>query len=543
MSKKILIVESDSAFSHKLKDELGKNGFEVVETTDGKGAYDLTKKERPELVVLAVELAAGQSGYLVCGKLKKDDDLKKTPVIIIGKDPEGFEGHKKLKTRAEEYLKKPFAPEALTVKVGVLIGMPESNVSEAEVLVADEPLSLDAPAEGTLKGDPDLDMLDDAFASLAPGDGATPAADEPLGGVESTVTPADIVPTDEPLSGSDLNLGGDADLALDKLGGDSPSATLDIELLDEAVSGSTPSAPSSARPKSSAGARPPSMAVAIDDAELKQLREQVRELEDKISGLESQLSEKDAELAAAKASAGGGKDASALKDASLKKDKEILKLKQELNEKETELVELREKEAGFEEKANAAAGEIAKRDAQVKSLTQRVDQLTADKKKSDAAINAAKDEGRSAAAQLDAANKQLAEAQGQLNELKRKSEELEEAASNARMAAQTEVETIKLELDSVKSELESLKSEHGSLKAEHEGKVSALEEETTRLRSRATELEESNAKNEDRVVKAYQKIKGDEKLREKTRKAISVALQLLDDSAGANVIDDKDLNA
>ena len=97
---------------------MAKNGFDVIETTDGKGAYDLTKKERPDLVVLAVELAAGQSGYLVCGKLKKDDDLKKTPVIIIGKDPEGFEGHKKLKTRAEEYLKKPFAPEALTVKVG-----------------------------------------------------------------------------------------------------------------------------------------------------------------------------------------------------------------------------------------------------------------------------------------------------------------------------------------------------------------------------------------------------------------------------------------
>jgi len=538
MSKKILIVESDSAFSHKLKDELGKNGFEVVETTDGKGAYDLTKKERPDLVVLAVELAAGQSGYLVCGKLKKDDDLKKTPVIIIGKDPEGFEGHKKLKTRAEEYLKKPFAPEALTVKVGVLIGMPESHVSEAEVLVADEPLSLDAPAEGTLKGDPDLDMLDDAFASLAPSAGSG-GADEPLSA--ESISPADIVP-DEPLSGSDLNLGGDADLALDKLG-DSGSATLDIELLEDAASGSHASAPSHARPKSSPTARPASMAVAINDAELKQLREQVRELEDKISSLESQVSEKDAELAASKASAGGGKDTAALKDASLKKDKEILKLKQELNEKETELVELREKEAGFEEKANSSAGEIAKRDAQVKSLSQKVDQLTADKKKSDAAINAAKDEGRSAAAQLDAANKQLAELHSQLSDLKGKSEELERAASDARTAAQSEVETIKLEMDSLRSELESLKSDHGSLKAEHEGKLSALEEEATRLRARAGELEESNSKNEDRVVKAYQKIKSDEKLREKTRKAISVALQLLDDSASANVVDDKDLNA
>ena len=82
----------------------------MVETSDGKGASELCRKEDPDLIVLAVELARGQSGYLVCGKLKKDDELKKTPVIIIGKDPKGFEDHKKLKTRAEEYLKKPFEP-------------------------------------------------------------------------------------------------------------------------------------------------------------------------------------------------------------------------------------------------------------------------------------------------------------------------------------------------------------------------------------------------------------------------------------------------
>jgi DNA-binding response OmpR family regulator len=44
MSKKIVIVESDTAFSQRLHEELAKNGFEVVPTADGKGAYDLTRK-------------------------------------------------------------------------------------------------------------------------------------------------------------------------------------------------------------------------------------------------------------------------------------------------------------------------------------------------------------------------------------------------------------------------------------------------------------------------------------------------------------------
>jgi hypothetical protein len=46
------------------------------------------------------------------------------------------------------------------------------------------------------------------------------------------------------------------------------------------------------------------------------------------------------------------------------------------------------------------------------------------------------------------------------------------------------------------------------------------------------QLEEANAaaaRNEQRAVAAYQRIKGDEKLREKTKKALQIALQLLDE--------------
>lgn len=528
MSKKIVIVESDTAFSKKLKDELAKNGFEVIETADGKGAYDLTKREKPDLVVLAVELAAGQSGYLVCGKIKKDDDLKKTPVIIIGKDPEGFEGHKKLKTRAEEYLKKPFAPEALTVKVGVLIGLPEQKAAEEEVI--EDAISLDEPA-AEAKPESDLEMLDDAFANLSTDNPPPPDAMDQTGVMSAT--PADIEPVDA--APEPLNLGGgEEDFALDKLG---------VEDLAP-----PPVAPEPNRAANRA--RPPSQSIKLDDAELQQLRAQVRELEEKISGLENQLGEKDAELAAAKASSGGGKDTSALKEQSLKKDKEILKLKQELNEKETELVELREKEAAFEEKGNAAAGEIAKRDAQVKALNQKVEQLLADKKKADAANTSAKDEARAAAAnlanvqaELDAANDRLASLQGELDALKEKSDQLVREADQAKESARNEVDSVRGTLEGVQAELARIRGDHDSLKAEHDQRVQAHESEATSLRARIAELEDSNAKNEDRVVKAYQKIKGDEKLREKTRKAIAVAMQLLDDSAGANLVDEKDINA
>src|SRR4051812_22436459 len=106
MSKTILIVESDSDHSQSMRSELEGKGFAVEETQDGKGSIELIRSQRPSLVILAEKLAAGQNGYILCGKLKKDDDLKEIPVVIVG-NPDGFAAHRKLKTHADEYVAKP----------------------------------------------------------------------------------------------------------------------------------------------------------------------------------------------------------------------------------------------------------------------------------------------------------------------------------------------------------------------------------------------------------------------------------------------------
>ena len=55
------------------------------------------------------------SGYAICTRIKKDKSLKEIPLVITSAEAteETFEHHKKLKTRAEEYLRKPFEPEVL----------------------------------------------------------------------------------------------------------------------------------------------------------------------------------------------------------------------------------------------------------------------------------------------------------------------------------------------------------------------------------------------------------------------------------------------
>jgi uncharacterized coiled-coil protein SlyX len=54
-------------------------------------------------------------------------------------------------------------------------------------------------------------------------------------------------------------------------------------------------------------------------------------------------------------------------------------------------------------------------------------------------------------------------------------------------------------------------------------------QESDELRKRIAEMEESVARNEDRVTRLYARIKADEKLRERTKKALAIATQLLEE--------------
>ena len=106
----ILLIDAEQPFADNLAGSLKGRGFQVKLLDDGKDGLDFAKDSRPDLIVLCVELPK-MSGYSICNKLKKDNDLKGIPLIITSKEatPETFAQHKKLKTRAEDYLIKPFA--------------------------------------------------------------------------------------------------------------------------------------------------------------------------------------------------------------------------------------------------------------------------------------------------------------------------------------------------------------------------------------------------------------------------------------------------
>jgi CheY-like chemotaxis protein len=107
----VLMIDAEKDFATPLVSAMQGWGYGVSWTPDGKEGLDKATAERPNAIILCVELGK-MSGYSICNKLKKDDQLKDIPLIITSREAtnETFEQHRKLKTRAEAYLIKPFSP-------------------------------------------------------------------------------------------------------------------------------------------------------------------------------------------------------------------------------------------------------------------------------------------------------------------------------------------------------------------------------------------------------------------------------------------------
>lgn len=82
MSKKVLIVDDDSANVKYLSTVLNENGYTPLSANDGVEGIKRAEEEHPDLIVLDVMMPK-KSGFGVFRSLKKSDTLKDIPVIML----------------------------------------------------------------------------------------------------------------------------------------------------------------------------------------------------------------------------------------------------------------------------------------------------------------------------------------------------------------------------------------------------------------------------------------------------------------------------
>jgi len=82
MSKKILIVEDNELNMKLFNDLLQANGYETIQTMDGRDAMSLAREHSPDLILMDIQLPE-ISGLEVTKMMKADDDLRVIPVIAV----------------------------------------------------------------------------------------------------------------------------------------------------------------------------------------------------------------------------------------------------------------------------------------------------------------------------------------------------------------------------------------------------------------------------------------------------------------------------
>ena len=114
--RKIVLIEDDLDLFALVKYNLEKAGFTFAGAQTGKGAIELCRCERPDLVLLDIMLP-DCDGLDICKAIRADPELTHIPVILLTARAEECDRIAGLELGANDYLVKPFATRDLIARI------------------------------------------------------------------------------------------------------------------------------------------------------------------------------------------------------------------------------------------------------------------------------------------------------------------------------------------------------------------------------------------------------------------------------------------
>lgn len=117
---KILVVDDDPDLRDLIGYTLRRDGYFVIESEDGRAALLMAEVERPDLVLLDVNLPK-LDGFEVCRRLRASPATSSIPIVMLtvrGTEEDQVRG---LDLGADDYLAKPFSPRTLLARVRALL--------------------------------------------------------------------------------------------------------------------------------------------------------------------------------------------------------------------------------------------------------------------------------------------------------------------------------------------------------------------------------------------------------------------------------------
>jgi DNA-binding response OmpR family regulator len=115
--RRILVVDDDPDIRGLLRELLDRRGFSVLEARDGQEALRAVFDQRPDLVVLDVQMP-GLDGWKTLERIRELSDV---PVVMLTARATELEKTRGLRAGADDYVTKPFGRQELLARVEALL--------------------------------------------------------------------------------------------------------------------------------------------------------------------------------------------------------------------------------------------------------------------------------------------------------------------------------------------------------------------------------------------------------------------------------------
>lgn len=149
--QKILIVEDEKDIVELLKYNLQKEGFKTIFAYNGNDALESIEKGNPDLIILDLMLPE-IDGIEICRILKKDNETKNIPIIMLTARATEMDKILGLDLGADDYITKPFSPREVVSRIKAVLRRTKKEEILDERIEIDDLLIDFAKHEVSIKG-------------------------------------------------------------------------------------------------------------------------------------------------------------------------------------------------------------------------------------------------------------------------------------------------------------------------------------------------------------------------------------------------------
>lgn len=118
---RILVVEDNEMNLDMLTRRLSRRGHEILIATDGAQGIEITRREKPELILMDMSLPV-LDGWQATRQLKNDPSVNHIPIIALTAHAIAGDREKALAAGCDEYEAKPIKFPQLMAKIEMFLG-------------------------------------------------------------------------------------------------------------------------------------------------------------------------------------------------------------------------------------------------------------------------------------------------------------------------------------------------------------------------------------------------------------------------------------